>query len=87
MKDYHGRNLNKFGNLTLVAPRPNKIYSNKPFKIKKSGSGADSPAYRDEETKITSSLTEYEKWSESEIDLRQKTFFSSVEEIWDLEKS
>ena len=28
LKDYHGRNLNKFGNLTLVAPRPNKIYSN-----------------------------------------------------------
>ncbi len=84
LKDYHDRNLYKLGNLTLLAPTPNKINSNHVFQKKLHGVGEKYLGYREDQIKITSSLTEYSKWTESEIQLRQEHFLQDAEIIWDL---
>ena len=83
ISDYHKRNLNKLGNLTLLSPRANAIIQNDAYSKKLQGSG-EYTGYRDDQIKMTSRLVQYPQWGEEEIGNRQEGFLLQAKNIWNL---
>lgn len=83
VSDYHKRNLNKLGNLTLLSASANAIIQNDAYGKKLSGNGAYA-GYRADQLKITSRLVDYTQWGEAEIGLRQNVFLLQAKNIWNL---
>ena len=81
--DYHKRNINRLGNLTLLGPRPNAILQNDAYLKKLNGTGAYT-GYRDDQMKMTSRLVDYQTWGEEEITIRQEVFLRNALNIWNL---
>jgi hypothetical protein len=71
----HDDYLNRLGNLTLLAGKPNREIQNKPF-------GEKRQTYSTSRFKITSALSDLTKWNQSSIDERQKGFAYTAKEIW-----
>ena len=86
ISDYHKRNLNRLGNLTLLGPQPNAILQNDAYLKKLNGTGAYS-GYRDDQMKMTSRLIDYQTWGEEEITIRQEVFLRNALNIWNLNSS
>jgi len=67
----------RIGNLTLWNKRMNSDIGNGPFEGKKE-------VYRESELIITKKIAEYNDWTPSEIEERQKELAKKAVEIWDL---
>jgi len=68
----------RIGNLTLWNKRMNSDIGNGPFEGKKE-------VYRESELIITKKIAEYNDWTSSEIEMRQKEFAEKAVEIWNVE--
>ena len=84
---YHKHNLAKLGNMTLLTSLANQIVSDDEYEKKLNGNlSGHYSGYKDEQLKITNSLTQFTKWSDTEIDTRQGIFWTQAKIIWDLKK-
>jgi hypothetical protein len=72
----HDELINRLGNLTLLSKRLNESVKNAAFAEKKT------KAYKGSDIKITAKLLGYSKWSESEIDDRQKWLADAAAAVW-----
>jgi len=86
INDYHKRNLNKLGNLTLISPRANAIIQNDAYRKKLNGTGAYD-GYRSDMAKMTSRLVDYQEWGQEQIEIRQGVFLLQAKNIWDLQNN
>ena len=74
---YHGRLLNRIGNLTLLSRGLN--IGNDSFNIKKE------KYYKQSNVKLTKELMPYEKWRKAEIEDRQKKLAKLAVSVWSKE--
>jgi Protein of unknown function (DUF1524) len=68
--------LNRLGNLTLLSKRFNQSIRNGPFRTKKA------KAYKGSDIKITQKLLSYSKWTEAQINDRQKWLADAAVKVW-----
>jgi uncharacterized protein DUF262/uncharacterized protein DUF1524 len=68
--------VNRLGNLTLLSKRFNQSIRNGPFSTKKD------KAYEGSDIKITQKLLAYSKWTESQINDRQKWLADAAVKVW-----
>lgn len=73
----HKTYYRKIGNLTLLDKRMNSDIGNGPFRNKKL-------VYKESELVITQKIAEYDDWTPTEIEKRQKEFAKNAVDIWDL---
>ena len=76
-ENLHKTYYRRIGNLTLLDKKMNSDIGNGPFKGKKE-------VYKDSELIITKKIEEYNDWTTSEIEKRQKEFAKKAVKIWDL---
>ncbi len=76
-EDLHKTYYRRIGNLTLLDKKMNSMIKNGSFNEKKK-------IYKQSEILITQKLAEYTKWSDYEIDSRQKDFAKKAVEIWNV---
>ncbi len=76
-ENLHKTYYRKIGNLTLLDKRMNSDIGNGPFKNKKL-------VYKESELVITQKIAEYDDWTPSQIEKRQKEFAKNAVDIWDL---
>jgi hypothetical protein len=72
----HDLLVNRLGNLTLLSKRFNQSIRNGPFGAKKE------KAYKGSDIKITQKLLGYSKWTEGEINDRQKWLADAAVKVW-----
>ncbi len=75
-QDIHAKRLNTLPNLTLTAY--NSKYSNHPFSIKKTVENG----FNDSPLLLNMKLKEYDKWTENEMNDRQKWITARMLELW-----
>ena len=78
---YMGREFDKLDNLTLLINKQNNKANNKDFIFKKDN------IYNDETLKITKDdkigIMKYDKWTDEEINKRQKLLSETAKSIWE----
>lgn len=76
-ENLHKTYYRRIGNLTLLDKKMNSDIGNGPFEGKKT-------VYKESELQITKKIAEYDDWTPSEIETRQKELAIKAVEIWNL---
>ncbi|KAA0009580.1 MAG: DUF262 domain-containing protein, partial [Thermoplasmata archaeon] len=76
-ENLHKTYYRRIGNLTLLDKKMNSDIGNGPF-------GGKKAVYKESELLITKKIAEYDDWTLSEIETRQKEFAIKAVEIWNL---
>lgn len=76
-ENLHKTYYRRIGNLTLLDKKMNNEIGNGPFEGKKE-------VYKDSELIITRKIAQYDDWTYSEIESRQKELAKKTVEIWNL---